>query len=62
MDAESRMRGARNKGIAEGKLETALEMIKDGFPIEKVSLITGIPADELRLHIKVSGAPQLPPQ
>jgi hypothetical protein len=59
MDEESRMRGAWNKGIAEGKLETALAMIKDGFPVETASKYSDIPVDELRCHIKVSGASQI---
>jgi hypothetical protein len=54
------------EGIAEGEarkaIETARAMLHYGDPIEKAALITGIPIDELRLHIKVSGAPQLPPQ
>jgi hypothetical protein len=48
------------RGEARGKLETARAMLSYGDPIEKVALITGIPADELRGHIKTSGASQLP--
>ncbi|MDR1330100.1 MAG: Rpn family recombination-promoting nuclease/putative transposase [Oscillospiraceae bacterium] len=58
------MEEAREYGIeigeARGKLETALEMIKDGFPIETASKYSGKSADELRRHIKSSGASQLP--
>jgi hypothetical protein len=44
------------------KLETALAMIKDGFPIETASKYSGISVDELRRHIKASGTSKLPTQ
>jgi hypothetical protein len=56
MDEESRMRGARKSG----KLEVALAMIKYGDPVEKAAHISGIPIDELLLHIKAPNAPQFP--
>jgi predicted transposase/invertase (TIGR01784 family) len=72
MDEESRMRGAWNKGVAEGieigdargefrgKLKTALAMINYGDPVEKAAHISGIPIDELLIHIKSPNTPQLP--
>jgi hypothetical protein len=60
------MEEARQDGIELGEarkaLETARAIINYGDPIEKAAHITGIPIDELRLHIKVSSVPQLPPQ
>jgi hypothetical protein len=44
------------------KFETALAMIKDGFPIETASKYSGMPVDELCHHIKSSGSLQSPPQ
>jgi hypothetical protein len=38
--------------MAFAKLETARATINYGDPIEKAALITGIPIDKLRLHIK----------
>ncbi|MDR1329949.1 MAG: Rpn family recombination-promoting nuclease/putative transposase [Oscillospiraceae bacterium] len=50
------------RGETRGKRATALAMIKGGIPIETASKYSGIPVDELRRHIKASGASQLPPQ
>jgi 6-phosphogluconate dehydrogenase len=43
------------RGEARKALEIALEMIKYGDTIEKASLVTRIPADELRRHARASG-------
>jgi hypothetical protein len=48
------------RGETRGKRATALAMIKGGIPIETASKYSGIPADELRRHIKLSNASQLP--
>jgi hypothetical protein len=52
------------EGIAQGEarkaIETARAMIKDGIPVETASKYSGIPVDELRRHIKLSNASQLP--
>jgi predicted transposase/invertase (TIGR01784 family) len=50
------------RGRAEGKLETALAMVNYGDSVEKAAHITGITADELRRHVKASGASKIPTQ
>ncbi|MDR1573646.1 MAG: Rpn family recombination-promoting nuclease/putative transposase [Clostridiales Family XIII bacterium] len=57
--AESELKGERKgklkgelEGERKGKLETATAMMEYGDPIEKVSLITGIPEDELRRYAR----------
>jgi hypothetical protein len=55
---------AREEGEARGDarraLATALAMIIDGFPVETASKYSGIPIDELLIHIKSPNTPQLP--
>ena len=37
MDEQSRLNGARKEGREEEKMEIAIEMLKDGEPIEKIA-------------------------
>ncbi|MDR2665570.1 MAG: Rpn family recombination-promoting nuclease/putative transposase [Oscillospiraceae bacterium] len=50
------------RGKAEGKLETALAMIRDGFSIERASKYSGLSPEKILRHAKASGAAQSPPQ
>ncbi|MDR1020290.1 MAG: hypothetical protein LBL73_05990 [Synergistaceae bacterium] len=47
MDEASRREAARAEGRTEGKLEMAKQMLLNGFDIELVSRISGIPAEEI---------------
>ena len=52
LDQISRLRSAEKKGLAEGRDEAqwriARNLLKNAMPLEQISLVTGIPLDELK--------------
>lgn len=54
-DEASAISAAERRGIAEGKRETALSMLRDGMPIKTISKYTGLSESEIR---SISGKPE----
>lgn len=48
MDYNSGIRSAKEEGIAAGKEETAIAMLRDNVPLEKVSQYTGLSAEKIK--------------
>ncbi len=48
MDYNSGIRSAKEEGIAVGKEETAIAMLRDNVPLEKVSQYTGLSAEKIK--------------
>ena len=46
-DVDEALKQGHASGVAEGKLETAKAMLKDGLPAEKIALYTGLSASEI---------------
>jgi predicted transposase/invertase (TIGR01784 family) len=47
-DLDAAEKKGRHQGRQESKVETALSMLADGLPVEKVSKYTGLTIDEVK--------------